>query len=192
MPDDCKDFSYWERRRRNNEAARRSRQKNRMNGLLVEKRVRELSRENAMLRARLAHVIERFGLQDEFRCRDDDYYGERSAENWGLLQICQASFSPAAADDSSACHGPDGGMGDETFATEEELDRHHRDGDNAVLAQDYGQALNLSSSSSSSDGGGGGGGSESFDDGENAAIVSPHHGDVRRHLHLPHKLRFKQ
>ncbi len=53
IPDSRKDVTYWDRRRRNNEAAKRSREKRRINDMLLEARVQELDRENAALRAQL-------------------------------------------------------------------------------------------------------------------------------------------
>lgn len=45
--------SYWERRKRNNEAAKKSREKRRLNDLAMESRLLELSRENSLLRSEL-------------------------------------------------------------------------------------------------------------------------------------------
>lgn len=61
-PDNQKDDSYWDRRRRNNEAAKRSREKRRLNDMVLEQRVLELTRENAMLRAQLETIREEFGI----------------------------------------------------------------------------------------------------------------------------------
>ncbi|GFT63021.1 hypothetical protein NPIL_685101 [Nephila pilipes] len=62
IPDSKKDDSYWDRRRRNNEAAKRSREKRRLNDMVLETRMLELTKENAMLRAELAAVRDKFGL----------------------------------------------------------------------------------------------------------------------------------
>ncbi|KAI1289504.1 Nuclear factor interleukin-3-regulated protein [Halotydeus destructor] len=62
IPDQKKDECYWDRRRRNNEAAKRSREKRRISDMVLETRVLELSRENAILRAELFAVKEKFGL----------------------------------------------------------------------------------------------------------------------------------
>ncbi len=56
IPETMKDQTYWDRRRRNNEAAKRSREKRRINDLLLEARLAELHRENAALRAELAEA----------------------------------------------------------------------------------------------------------------------------------------
>ena len=62
IPDSRKDETYWDRRRKNNEAAKRSREKRRISDLLLETRVLELTRENALLHAELYAIKEEFGL----------------------------------------------------------------------------------------------------------------------------------
>lgn len=61
-PDCKKDESYWDRRRRNNEAAKRSREKRRISDVLLEQRVLELTRENQILRTELFALKEKFGI----------------------------------------------------------------------------------------------------------------------------------
>lgn len=62
IPDSRKDDTYWDRRRKNNEAAKRSREKRRISDILLETRVLELTRENALLHAELYAIKEEFGL----------------------------------------------------------------------------------------------------------------------------------
>lgn len=62
IPDSKKDDSYWDRRRRNNEAAKRSREKRRLNDMVLETRMLELSKENALLRAEIVALREKFSL----------------------------------------------------------------------------------------------------------------------------------
>ncbi|XP_031335420.1 uncharacterized protein LOC116165273 isoform X1 [Photinus pyralis] len=62
IPDSKKDDSYWDRRRRNNEAAKRSREKRRFNDMVLEQRVVELTKENAILKAQLDAIREEFGI----------------------------------------------------------------------------------------------------------------------------------
>ncbi|CAH0562162.1 unnamed protein product [Brassicogethes aeneus] len=64
-PDNKKDDSYWDRRRRNNEAAKRSREKRRYNDMVLEQRVVELTKENAILKAQLEAIKEEFGICGE-------------------------------------------------------------------------------------------------------------------------------
>ncbi|XP_040896935.1 nuclear factor interleukin-3-regulated protein isoform X2 [Toxotes jaculatrix] len=54
IPADKKDSIYWDKRRKNNEAAKRSREKRRLNDLMMEGQLLALSEENAQLRA---HVL---------------------------------------------------------------------------------------------------------------------------------------
>ncbi|XP_064335938.1 NFIL3 like protein [Camelus dromedarius] len=62
MPEEKKDMVYWEKRRKNNEAAKRSREKRRLNDAALEGRLATLLEENALLRAELRALKHRFGL----------------------------------------------------------------------------------------------------------------------------------
>lgn len=62
MPDEKKDNTYWEKRRKNNEAAKRSREKRRLNDFAMESQLAALSKENAVLRTELLSLKLRFGL----------------------------------------------------------------------------------------------------------------------------------
>ncbi|KAK2857334.1 hypothetical protein Q7C36_005253 [Tachysurus vachellii] len=57
-----KDASYWEKRRKNNEAAKRSREKRRINDMVLENRVTALNDENLRLKMELLQLKLRFGL----------------------------------------------------------------------------------------------------------------------------------
>ncbi|XP_060109182.1 uncharacterized protein LOC132581788 [Heteronotia binoei] len=61
-PDDKKDNGYWDKRKKNNEAAKRSREKRRVSDLALEGRVLALLEENARLKAELLALKFRFGL----------------------------------------------------------------------------------------------------------------------------------
>uniref|UniRef100_A0A3P9NU04 BZIP domain-containing protein n=1 Tax=Poecilia reticulata TaxID=8081 RepID=A0A3P9NU04_POERE len=56
IPADKKDATYWDKRRKNNEAAKRSREKRRINDLLMEGQLLALSEENAQLRAQVLNL----------------------------------------------------------------------------------------------------------------------------------------
>ncbi|KAK2087277.1 hypothetical protein P7K49_033184 [Saguinus oedipus] len=62
MPEEKKDTVYWEKRRKNNEAAKRSREKRRLNDAAIEGRLAALMEENALLRDELRALKLRFGL----------------------------------------------------------------------------------------------------------------------------------
>ncbi|XP_074835930.1 uncharacterized protein LOC142003131 isoform X2 [Carettochelys insculpta] len=64
-PEDKKDDGYWDKRKKNNEAAKRSREKRRVNDLALESRVLALLEENARLKAELLALKFRFGLVRE-------------------------------------------------------------------------------------------------------------------------------
>lgn len=62
IPHEKKDEGYWDKRKKNNEAAKRSREKRRVNDMVLERRVLALLEENARLRAELLALKFRFGL----------------------------------------------------------------------------------------------------------------------------------
>ncbi|XP_072319525.1 nuclear factor interleukin-3-regulated protein-like [Eucyclogobius newberryi] len=62
IPDEKKDDGYWDKRKKNNEAAKRSREKRRANDMVLERRVLGLLEENARLRAEMLALKFRFGL----------------------------------------------------------------------------------------------------------------------------------
>ncbi|KAF3700602.1 Nuclear factor interleukin-3-regulated protein [Channa argus] len=62
ISDEKKDASYWEKRRKNNEAAKRSREKRRLNDMVLENRVIALNDENVRLKTELLQLKLRFGL----------------------------------------------------------------------------------------------------------------------------------
>uniref|UniRef100_A0A665WIU8 Si:dkey-172o19.2 n=1 Tax=Echeneis naucrates TaxID=173247 RepID=A0A665WIU8_ECHNA len=82
IPADKKDSTYWDKRQKNNEAAKRSREKRRLNDLILEGQLLALSEENAQLRA---HVL---SLQ---------YHTEISAEKSKAAFLEPTSSPPDAA-----------------------------------------------------------------------------------------------
>ncbi|KAK7895844.1 hypothetical protein WMY93_021169 [Mugilogobius chulae] len=62
IPEEKKDHLYWERRRKNNEAAKRSREKRRINDMVLENKLMALGEENASLKAELLSLKLKFGL----------------------------------------------------------------------------------------------------------------------------------
>ncbi|KAM9363605.1 nuclear factor, interleukin 3 regulated, member 5 [Symphorus nematophorus] len=62
ISDEKKDACYWEKRRKNNEAAKRSREKRRLNDMVLENRVMALNEENVRLKTELLQLKLRFGL----------------------------------------------------------------------------------------------------------------------------------
>ncbi|XP_076009465.1 nuclear factor interleukin-3-regulated protein-like [Genypterus blacodes] len=62
IPDEKKDNVYWEKRRKNNEAAKRSREKRRINDYVLENHLMAMKEENARLNAELLAIKIHFGL----------------------------------------------------------------------------------------------------------------------------------
>ncbi|CAF3665340.1 unnamed protein product [Adineta steineri] len=66
IPNDMKDDHYWERRRKNNLAAKRSREKRRLNDIVLgmKTKVVELSNENETLKAKLHLMLSRLNMKE--------------------------------------------------------------------------------------------------------------------------------
>ncbi|XP_062874883.1 nuclear factor, interleukin 3 regulated, member 2 [Trichomycterus rosablanca] len=90
ISDEKKDASYWEKRRKNNEAAKRSREKRRLNDVVLENRVIALNDENVRLKTELLQLKLRFGLISAAS------YMEKSQQIGGLVNgnsECSSSSS---------------------------------------------------------------------------------------------------
>jgi len=61
IPDDKKDPIYWSQRSKNNLSAKRSRVKRRMNDLVLETKLTQLTNENEILRAKIDMLARKFG-----------------------------------------------------------------------------------------------------------------------------------
>lgn len=61
IPEHRKDTEYWIKRRRNNEAAKRSREKRRFNDIVMSRRIVELTNENERLRMELETIQRAYG-----------------------------------------------------------------------------------------------------------------------------------
>lgn len=62
IPEEKKDALYWEKRRKNNEAAKRSRERRKMNDHVLESHLEALKEENARLSTELLAIKVHFGL----------------------------------------------------------------------------------------------------------------------------------
>jgi vrille protein len=65
IPDKKKDPIYWSQRSKNNLSAQRSRVKRRMNDLVLETKLTQLSNENEILRAKIEMLTRKFGQENE-------------------------------------------------------------------------------------------------------------------------------
>lgn len=89
ISDEKKDASYWEKRRKNNEAAKRSREKRRLNDMVLENRVIALNDENVRLRTELLQLKMRFGLIGA------DSFGKKSQQLGGRDSAVPSTFASA-------------------------------------------------------------------------------------------------
>ena len=72
VPEEQKDVQYWEKRRRNNEAARKSREKRRIHDMVLEGRISSLESANTRLRRELLSLKERYNLPDSFQFPENE------------------------------------------------------------------------------------------------------------------------
>ncbi|KAL1454841.1 hypothetical protein WDU94_008974 [Cyamophila willieti] len=96
IPDNKKDESYWDRRKRNNEAAKRSREKRRFNDMILEQRVVELSNENHILKAQLAAIKDKFGINGESMVNVEQVMATLPSNDQGLTIPKRSKLSPGA------------------------------------------------------------------------------------------------
>ena len=87
ISEEKKDASYWEKRRKNNEAAKRSREKRRLNDMVLENRVMALNDENVRLKTELLQLKLRFGLISTAS------YMEKSQQLSGAPNVSSSSSS---------------------------------------------------------------------------------------------------
>ena len=87
IPEFKKDEQYWSKRRKNNEAAKRSREKRRMNDVVMCQKIQELTAENTKVRQELESIKRKFGLPidkafpiDEISAQSVYYESENSTE----------------------------------------------------------------------------------------------------------------
>ena len=61
IPEDCKDESYWSKRRKNNEAAKKSREKRRVNDMVLSQKIVELTNQNTHMQMEMNAMKHKFG-----------------------------------------------------------------------------------------------------------------------------------
>ena len=65
IPNELKDEHYWERRRKNNLAAKRSREKRRLNDIVLETKVLELTNLNNVVKLKLDLIMRKYEVTDD-------------------------------------------------------------------------------------------------------------------------------
>ncbi|XP_049911244.1 transcription factor atf-2 [Epinephelus moara] len=91
IPSDRKDAIYWDKRQKNNEAAKRSREKRRLSDLMLESQLLALTEENAQLRAQVLSL---------------QYHSSLSAEKSKADSACATSTASVSALPSISSHSP--------------------------------------------------------------------------------------
>ena len=79
IPDENKDDSYWVKRRKNNEAAKRSREKRRVNDMVMSQQIAALQEENSGLKQELLALKKQFGVPVDQRYMDTPQAGTSEA-----------------------------------------------------------------------------------------------------------------
>ncbi|XP_041100153.1 uncharacterized protein LOC121312353 [Polyodon spathula] len=115
ISDEKKDASYWEKRHKNNEAAKRSREKRRLNDAVLEKRVLALNEENVGLKTELLQLKLRFGListssyveksQQLSACSVNRYFASRGCSSGSQVAL-QSDSSEAEQSSQGGGHTP--------------------------------------------------------------------------------------
>ncbi|XP_061557113.1 LOW QUALITY PROTEIN: uncharacterized protein LOC133415226 [Phycodurus eques] len=103
ISDEKKDASYWEKRRKNNEAAKRSREKRRLNDMVLENRVIALNDENVRLKTELLQMKLRFGLIStaSYIEKSQQIEGSNSTENGGSSSSSSSQYYSSGYSSSS-------------------------------------------------------------------------------------------
>ncbi|GFS02630.1 nuclear factor interleukin-3-regulated protein [Elysia marginata] len=102
VPEEHKDVQYWEKRRRNNEAARKSREKRRIHDMVLEGRISSLENANTRLRRELLTLKERYNLPDS--CQFTENEAEATREQGYKSDPLHHQTSVAAAPTISRQH----------------------------------------------------------------------------------------
>ncbi|XP_069833082.1 nuclear factor interleukin-3-regulated protein-like [Dendropsophus ebraccatus] len=165
ISDEKKDASYWEKRRKNNEAAKRSREKRRFHDLVLEGRVAALDEENGRLRSELLQLKLRFGLikAASFLEAGHGLSGCKSGETTPLLcsgsnSAFSSSYLGMNSDSSEADSG--GGAANDSYSPRGSLsdlsDQSSRDspvpssyGDGRAMENDFANMYPVDSNASS-------------------------------------------
>ncbi|XP_044134884.1 uncharacterized protein LOC122927266 [Bufo gargarizans] len=160
-----KDASYWEKRRKNNEAAKRSREKRRFHDLVLEGRVAALDEENGRLRSELLQLKIRYGLINAASFLEAGHGLERCNSGDAGSLLCNggnsafaSSFLAMNSDSSEADSG--GGAANDSYSPRGSLsdlsDQSSRDsplpgsyGDGRAMENDFANGCPVDSSASS-------------------------------------------
>ncbi|KAA0703680.1 Nuclear factor interleukin-3-regulated protein [Triplophysa tibetana] len=117
IPDEKKDNLYWERRRKNNQAAKRSREKRRLNDMVLENKLVALGEENASLKAELLSLKLRFGMMSSAAYAQEVHnissstaalYQDYTRESASLTSSCISVIKHSLH--SALCDGSDSSM----------------------------------------------------------------------------------
>ena len=111
IPAELKDESYWERRRKNNLAAKRSREKRRLNDIVLETKVLELTNINNLMKLKFDLCIKKYNIHE-------DDIEKLFEENKHLLVIQESlDMSDLLTNEDSLTPGFDNDYEDKNFSS---------------------------------------------------------------------------
>jgi vrille protein len=97
IPDDKKDPIYWSQRSKNNLSAKRSRVKRRMNDLVLETKLTQLTNENEILKAKIDMLARKFGhltnKEEEEEEEELEKLNKNKSEQTQVLNLLDQSSS---------------------------------------------------------------------------------------------------
>ena len=107
IPENKKDPIYWSQRSKNNLSAQRSRVKRRMNDLVLETKLSQLSNENQVLRAKIDMLARKFGhlTNDEAPVASKPIQQIEERESFLILNSDKNS-PPSSSEEQSLLHPP--------------------------------------------------------------------------------------
>ena len=97
ISDEKKDPIYWSQRSKNNLSAKRSRVKRRMNDLVLETKLTQLSNENEVLRAKIDMLARKFG-----DLNDDDDDEDNTSKETDPMTVLDRSMSSLSSKPNSS------------------------------------------------------------------------------------------
>jgi hypothetical protein len=104
IPNELKDDSYWERRRKNNLAAKRSREKRRLNDIVLEAKVIELNKKHNILKFKLDLVMNKYQVNEdevEVLYEENKHLFVNVQENLGLSELTNDSTQHNGSGDNA-------------------------------------------------------------------------------------------
>ncbi len=102
IPDTKKDNHYWVKRKKNNEAAKRSREKRRVNDMVLGQKIVEVSDENQKLKNELEAIKKEYGLPVDRPFKSDQPY-QTDSNNVSIMSPTSVSSDSNSCQSNGCC-----------------------------------------------------------------------------------------